>query len=97
MELCGWGRYLATSYTYGTGVPGNYMPDLENAACILFWGYNPNLARPDHAVSNAFRPDGANFNLILTDRPAHESCCALLHTVTLQPNHSPIKFNYQLY
>jgi anaerobic selenocysteine-containing dehydrogenase len=44
MELCGWGRYLATRYTYGTGVPGNYMPDLENAGCILFGGYNPNLA-----------------------------------------------------
>jgi len=51
MELCGWGRYLATSYTYGTGVPGNYMPDLENAGCILFWGYNPNLARIDHGVT----------------------------------------------
>ncbi len=51
MELCGWGRYLATRYTYGAGVPGTYMPDLENAGCILFWGYNPNLARLDHAVS----------------------------------------------
>lgn len=51
MELCGWGRYLATRYTYGAGVPGNYMPDLENAGCILFWGYNPNLARLDHAVT----------------------------------------------
>lgn len=51
MELCGWGRYLATRYTYGAGVPGNYMPDLENAGCILFWGYNPNLARLDHATT----------------------------------------------
>jgi anaerobic selenocysteine-containing dehydrogenase len=51
MELCGWGRYFATSYTYGAGVPGVYMPDLENAGCILFWGYNPSLARLDHAVS----------------------------------------------
>jgi anaerobic selenocysteine-containing dehydrogenase len=51
MELCGWGRYLATQYTYGTSVPGIYMPDLENAGCILFWGYNPNLARLAHAVS----------------------------------------------
>ncbi len=51
MELCGWGRYLATRYTFGAGVPGTYMPDLENAGCILFWGYNPNLARLDHAVS----------------------------------------------
>jgi anaerobic selenocysteine-containing dehydrogenase len=44
MELCGWGRFLATRYTYGIGVPGNHMPDLEHAGCILFWGYNPNLA-----------------------------------------------------
>ena len=51
MELCGWGRYLATSYTYGAGVPGVYMPDLENAGCILFWGYNPNLARLTHATA----------------------------------------------
>ncbi len=51
MELCGWGRYLAPIYTYGTSVPGSYMPDLDNAGCILFWGYNPNLARLSHAVA----------------------------------------------
>jgi anaerobic selenocysteine-containing dehydrogenase len=51
MELCGWGRYLATKYTFGVGVPGVYMPDLENAGCILFWGYNPNLARLSHATA----------------------------------------------
>jgi anaerobic selenocysteine-containing dehydrogenase len=51
MELCGWGRFLATQYTFGTGVPGVYMPDLENAGCILFWGYNPNLARLSHATA----------------------------------------------
>lgn len=51
MELCGWGRYLATQYTFGAGVPGNYMPDLEHAGCILFWGYNPNLARLSHATA----------------------------------------------
>lgn len=50
MELCGWGRYFATGYTYGAPVPGRYMPDLEHAGCILFWGYNPNLARLSHAV-----------------------------------------------
>jgi anaerobic selenocysteine-containing dehydrogenase len=50
MELCGWGRYLATVYTFGTSVPGVYMPDLDNAGCILFWGYNPNLARLVHAT-----------------------------------------------
>lgn len=51
MELCGWGRFLATRYTYGIGVPGNHMPDLENAGCILFWGYNPNLAWLAHATT----------------------------------------------
>lgn len=51
MELCGWGRYAATSYTFGAPVPGAYLPDLENAGCILFWGYNPNLARLAHATA----------------------------------------------
>lgn len=51
MELCGWGRYLATLYTFGAGVPGVYMPDLEQAGCILYWGYNPNLARLVHATA----------------------------------------------
>jgi anaerobic selenocysteine-containing dehydrogenase len=51
MELCGWGRYLATAYTFGAAVPGAYMPDLEQAGCILFWGYNPNVARLSHAVA----------------------------------------------
>ena len=51
MELCGWGRYGATAYTFGASVPGAYMPDLERAGCILFWGYNPSLARLTHAVT----------------------------------------------
>src|SRR5512138_2587762 len=51
MELCGWGRTQATQYTFGAGVPGSYMPDLENAGCILYWGYNPNLARISHATA----------------------------------------------
>ena len=51
MELCGWGRYLAPLYTFGASVPGLYMPDLEKAGCILFWGYNPNLARLTHATA----------------------------------------------
>ncbi|RHW27224.1 molybdopterin oxidoreductase [Nocardioides immobilis] len=53
MELCGWGRYLAPLYTYGTSVPGVYLPDLDNAGCILFWGYNPSVARLAHATSTA--------------------------------------------
>lgn len=51
MELCGWGRLFATSYTFGASVPGAYMPDLERAGCILFWGYNPNIARLAHATA----------------------------------------------
>lgn len=49
MELCGWGRYLASLYTYGASVPGEYMPDLDRAGCILFWGYNPLVSRLAHA------------------------------------------------
>lgn len=51
MELCGWGRYLASTYTYGAAVPGAYMPDLEHAGCILYWGYNPTVARIAHATA----------------------------------------------
>ena len=53
VELCGWGRAYATRYTFGigNGVAGGTMPDLENAGCILFWGYNPSLARLTHATS----------------------------------------------
>ena len=39
-------------YTFGTAsVPGTFMPDLERAGCILFWGYNPSLARIVHATA----------------------------------------------
>lgn len=51
MELCGWGRYLASLYTYGASVPGQYMPDLDRAQCILFWGYNPTVSRLAHATA----------------------------------------------
>ena len=53
MELCGWGRTFATRYTFGVGngVTGTTMPDLERAGCILFWGYNPSLARLAHATT----------------------------------------------
>ena len=51
MELCGWGRYLAPLYTFGASVPGTYMPDLEQAGCILYWGYNPSVSRLAHATS----------------------------------------------
>jgi anaerobic selenocysteine-containing dehydrogenase len=51
MELCGWGRYLASTYTFGAPVPGAFMPDLESAGCILFWGYNPSVSRLVHATA----------------------------------------------
>jgi anaerobic selenocysteine-containing dehydrogenase len=51
MELCGWGRYLASVYTYGESVPGAYLPDLDHAGCILYWGYNPSVARLAHATA----------------------------------------------
>ena len=51
MELCGWGRYLASQYVYGAAVPGEYLPDLDHADCILFWGYNPTVSRITHATA----------------------------------------------
>jgi anaerobic selenocysteine-containing dehydrogenase len=51
MELCGWGRYFASLYTYGASVPGHYLPDLDRAECILFWGYNPSVSRLAHATA----------------------------------------------
>lgn len=51
MELCGWGRYLASISTWGESVPGEYMPDLDHAGCVLYWGYNPSVARLAHATS----------------------------------------------
>jgi anaerobic selenocysteine-containing dehydrogenase len=51
MELCGWGRFLAPVYTWGDSVPGVYLPDLEQAGCILYWGYNPSVARLAHATA----------------------------------------------
>jgi anaerobic selenocysteine-containing dehydrogenase len=51
MELCGWGRHLASTYTFGAPVPGAFMPDIERAGCILYWGYNPSAARLVHATA----------------------------------------------
>ncbi|MGN6576052.1 MAG: molybdopterin-containing oxidoreductase family protein [Nocardioides sp.] len=51
MELCGWGRFLASTYTFGAPVPGAFMPDLDNAGCILYWGYNPSVSRLVHATA----------------------------------------------
>jgi anaerobic selenocysteine-containing dehydrogenase len=76
MELCGWGRFLATQYTFGAAVPGAYMPDLEHAGCILFWGYNPNVARLAHAVATtAALKRGARLIVVDPRRvgPAHRA------------------------
>jgi anaerobic selenocysteine-containing dehydrogenase len=51
VELCAWGRYFASSYTFGAPLPGVYMPDLEHAGSILFWGYNPSVSRIVHATA----------------------------------------------
>ena len=51
MELCGWGRYMASMYTFGAPVPGGFMPDLDRAGCILYWGYNPSVSRLVHATA----------------------------------------------
>jgi anaerobic selenocysteine-containing dehydrogenase len=51
MELCGWGRFLASMFTFGAPVPGAFMPDLERAGCILYWGYNPSVSRLVHATA----------------------------------------------
>jgi len=51
VAVCGWGRWLALTDTYGVSLPAGVLPDLENAGCILFWGYNPNTAWLDHSVS----------------------------------------------
>ena len=65
MELCGWGRFLAPVYTFGTSVPGNYMPDLERAGCILYWGFNPNLAWLSQATNTmAARRRGARMIVV---------------------------------
>jgi anaerobic selenocysteine-containing dehydrogenase len=50
LELCAWGRMLAPMFTFGAAVPGEYLPDLEHAGCILYWGYNPSVARLTHAT-----------------------------------------------
>ena len=69
MELCGWGRYLANLYSFGVGLPADCMPDLENAGCILFWGYNPTVSRIDHATA-AVAAQRRGARLIVVD-PRH--------------------------
>ena len=74
MELCGWGRGFASRYTYGVGMgtPGTHMPDLENAGCILFWGYNPSLARLAHATRRSRRSGAVRTSWSITAGRARE-------------------------
>ena len=56
LDICGWGRYFATSYTFGTGSvaigsAGGAMPDIENSGCMILWGYNPSYTRLTHATA----------------------------------------------
>jgi anaerobic selenocysteine-containing dehydrogenase len=58
IELCGWGRAYATSYSFGgpsVGVgPGvGAMCDIENAGCLILWGYNPSMTRLTHGTMAA--------------------------------------------
>ncbi len=55
VELCGWARSLATRYTYGVAslgsAAGGGMPDIDNAGCLVLWGYNPSMTRLTHATA----------------------------------------------
>jgi anaerobic selenocysteine-containing dehydrogenase len=56
LEVCGWGRGGATKFAWGvgsvaTGGGGGAMADIENAGCIILWGYNPSSTRLTHAIA----------------------------------------------
>ena len=56
LDLCGWGRAGATRYTFGvgsvaTGGGGGAMADIDNAGCLILWGYNPSYSRLTHATA----------------------------------------------
>ena len=56
LEVCGWGRGGATKLAWGvgavaTGGGGGAMADIENAGCIVLWGYNPSSTRLTHATA----------------------------------------------
>jgi anaerobic selenocysteine-containing dehydrogenase len=56
LDICGWGRAFATSYTFGVGSVGagafgGAMPDIANAGCLILWGYNPSFSRITHATA----------------------------------------------
>jgi anaerobic selenocysteine-containing dehydrogenase len=56
LDVCGWGRAFATSYTFGvgsvgTGSGGGAMPDIEHSGVLILWGYNPSFTRLTHATA----------------------------------------------
>lgn len=65
-ELCGWGRWMASLYSFGSALPAGVMPDLDKAGCILFWGYNPTVSRIAHATA-AVAAVGRGARLVVVD------------------------------
>jgi len=55
LDVCGWGRAFATSYSYGVGSVGaagsGAMPDIANSGVLILWGYNPSNTRLTHATA----------------------------------------------
>src|SRR5262252_3231403 len=55
LDVCGWGRAFATSYTYGVGSVAaggsGAMPDIEHSGVLILWGYNPSFTRLTHATA----------------------------------------------
>jgi anaerobic selenocysteine-containing dehydrogenase len=56
LDMCGWSRAFATRYAYGhaavaTGSAGGAMADIDNAGCMILWGYNPSSNRLTHATA----------------------------------------------
>jgi len=58
VEICGWARAMATSYTYGVGSVGTApgvgaMADIGNTGCLILWGVNPSMTRLTHGTAAA--------------------------------------------
>ena len=56
LDMCGWSRAFATRYAHGhaavaTGSAGGAMADIDNAGCMILWGYNPSSNRLTHATA----------------------------------------------
>src|SRR5262249_10302113 len=73
LDICGWGRAGATSYTYGVAAVatggGGAMPDIENTGCLILWGYNPSNTRLTHATATV-EAQKRGMKLIVVD-PRH--------------------------